>query len=262
MRANPDWKETMLAAAILMGFLAATPAIGSEWARWRGPGQNGVSDEKGLVSKWSPDGENLIWKSEFVGRSTPVVFDGRVCAIGRTGSGITRQEVVSCWDAGTGRVIWEHRFNVSLTAVPFTRVGWANIEGDPETGNLYAHGVGGQLFCFDRGGRILWSHSLTEEYGRVSGYGGRTHSPIIDEDRVILGFFNFGWGDQSAPRHRYFAFNKHTGELIWVSTPGGRPDPITTQATPVVAVIDGQRLLIAGNGDGWIYALKESKTRY
>ncbi|HKY31868.1 MAG TPA: PQQ-binding-like beta-propeller repeat protein [Candidatus Polarisedimenticolia bacterium] len=232
------------------------PCAGAEWARWRGPEQNGVSGQTGLISSWSVEGENVLWKADFIGRSTPIAFDGRVCAIGRRGEGAAKQEVVSCWDAATGALRWEHRFNVYHTAVPFTRVGWATIEGDTETGHLYAHGVGGLFFCLDRDGKVVWSRSLTEELGRISGYGGRTHSPIVDQDKVILGFSNSGWGDQAVPRHRYFAFDKLTGTLLWVATPGGRPETITTQATPVVAEIGGQRLLIAPNADGWIHALR------
>jgi len=245
-----------VAVAMAGAFVATGLARGSEWAGWRGPFQNGVSDEKGLISSWSPAGENLVWKADFIGRSTPVVFDGRVCAIGRVGADVTKQEVVACYDAGTGAKRWESRLNVYLTAVPFTRVGWANIAGDPETGNLYVHGVGGLFVCYDRNGKIVWQRSLGEQFGRISGYGGRTHSPIVDEDQVILSFSNSGWGDQVPPRHRYFAFDKRTGEQLWVSTPGGAPLTITTQATPMTTVINGQRLLIAENGDGWVYAMK------
>jgi len=243
-------------AVLLAAMMTVGAASGSEWAGWRGPLQNGVSDEKGLVSTWSPSGENLIWRADFTGRSTPVVFDGRVCAVGRVGADVHKQEVVACYDAGTGAKIWESRLNVYLTAVPYTRVGWANIAGDPETGNLYVHGVGGLFVCYDRKGKIVWQRSLTEDSGHISGYGGRTHSPIVDEDQVILGYSNSGWGDQAPPRHRYFSFDKKTGDLLWVSTPGGMPNPITTQATPVSATINGQRLLLAPNGDGWVYALK------
>ncbi len=60
--------------AILL--LSVAPLGAGEWPGWRGPEQNGISTETGLVSSWSPEGENLIWKAEFIGRSTPVVFDG------------------------------------------------------------------------------------------------------------------------------------------------------------------------------------------
>jgi outer membrane protein assembly factor BamB len=241
---------------LLLLALLSVPVQAGEWTSWRGPSQNGVSDETGLISSWSLGGQHLLWKADFVGRSTPVAFDSRICATGRTGEGVNKQEMVACFDAESGKMLWEHRFNVFHTTVPFSRVGWTNPVGDPETGNLYVHGVGGLLLGYDKKGKVLWSRSLTEEFGRFSGYGGRTHSPIIDEGRVVLGFSNAGWGSHAAPRHRYFAFDKKTGELIWISDPAGRPRTMTTYSTPVVAVINGQRLLVGGNSDGSIYALR------
>ena len=255
VRANRVRVGWALAAGLYMVAGAAAP-LASEWTHWRGPSQNGASPETGLVSTWSAKGENLVWKAPFIGRSTPVVFDGRVCATGRVGEGLTRQEVVACFDAGSGEKRWEHRFNVFHTTVPFSRVGWTSPAGDPETGNLYFHGVAGQLVGFDPAGKVLWERSLTEEFGRISGYGGRTHSPIVDEDRLVISFTNVGWGEQAAPRHRYFAFDKRTGDLVWTSTPGGPPKTMTTYSTPVVTEIGGRRLLIAGNADGAVHALK------
>jgi outer membrane protein assembly factor BamB len=230
-------------------------AVAAEWPHWRGPRQDGTSVEKGLVSSWSTDGSNLLWKAEFTGRSTPVVFDERVCVIGRVGDGIDRQERVACYEAGSGRLLWEDRFNVYHTTVPFNRVGWASLAADPETGHLYAHGVAGQLICYAPDGRIVWSHFLTEAFGRYSGYGGRTQTPLIEDDFLIISFVNSSWGDQAALRHRYFAFDKRNGELVWVSTPGGRPYDFNTQSSPVATTIGGRRLIVAGNADGWVYAL-------
>ena len=139
--------------------------------------------------------------------------------------------------------------------MPFSRVGWGNLTADPETGDVYQLGVGGLLTCLDRAGKVRWSRSLTEELGLISGVGGRTHSPLVDEDRLIVSFVNLGWGDQGSLRHRTYAFDKRTGELRWVSTPGDQPLDTNTQTTPVVAVIGGQRLLIEGEADGWVYAL-------
>ena len=208
-----------------------------------------------LISSWSLEGENLLWRHDFRGRSTAVVFDGQVCALGRVGEGIEKQERVVCYAADDGRVLWEHRFNVFLTTVPYPRVGWANPTFDPETGNLYVHGVAGLLICFDPDGGILWQRSMTEEFGRMSGYGGRTHTPVIDGDLVIWSAVTASWGQLARPLHRYFAFDKRTGELIWVAAPGGAPKDLNTYSTPVVAGVDERRLLIAGNADGSIYAM-------
>ena len=237
--------------------LPAGSAAAQDWPSWRGRMQNGVSDQTGLVSSWSVDGENLIWFQESIARSTPAVFDGRVCANGRTGDGVAKKEIVTCWDADDGTKLWEHTFSVLNTTVPYNRVGWGNVTGDPETGYLYSLNVDGHLHCFNRDGEIVWSWRLGEDLGRASGYGGRTSTPIIDEDRLVLSVIGSAWGDLGGPpRHRYVAFDKATGRVRWVATPGGQPADLNTQSVPIVAVVNGQRLLIDGNADGRIYAMQ------
>ena len=231
------------------------------WMHWRGPEQNGISRETGLPDSWSPEGENLLWATDFGCRSTPVIANGRLYLINLapgdpTGAPHIRdQERVMCLDAETGKVIWEKRFNVFHTTIPSNRVGWANLAVDPETGYVYVHGTQGFLICFDPDGNIVWRRSLTEEFGRITGYGGRVHTPVVDEDLVIVSFLSIGWGDHNRPAHRYVAFDKRTGEVVWWSVPGGRPLD-TTYSTPIVAVIQGERVLIAGNADGAVYALR------
>ena len=144
---------------------------------------------------------------------------------------------------------------VSIPTCPTAASAGPALAVDPETGNVYANGVQGLVLCLDRDGKLLWSKSTTELFGRVSGYGGRTYTPIIDEDRVIVAFNNSSFGSHAVGAHRFLALDKKTGEILWWSTPGGRPeDP--TYSNPVVAVINGQRLIIAGNADGNLYAVK------
>ena len=247
---------TSLAGALPIGWYM--PIGASDWTHWRGPTQTGASPEAGLISNWSPEGENLVWRSEFIGRSTPVILNGRVYVIGRTGEGVTRQEHVACFDAETGRLVWERKFNVWHSTITFNRLGWANLGADAEIGNVYAHLVNGLLLCFDGDGRILWSRSLTEEFNRFSGYGGRLHTPVVDGDLVVISMGNRGWADRP-PSHRYMAFDKRTGETVWMARPGGGGQAdLTVYSTPIAATINGQRLLIAGNGNGGVFAFKAS----
>lgn len=251
-----DRTATFTTAAILSALLGTAAVHAGEWTFWRGPYQNGVSPETGLVSSWSREGQNLIWRRDFTGRSTPVVFDGRVCANGRAGEGDLRQEVVACWNAENGDPLWERRFTVYHTAVPWNRVGWSSLAADAETGNVYALNVDGELVALDRQGKTVWSWRLGQDFGRASGYGGRTPTPVIDEDRLILHVIGSGWGPLRGPAaDRTFAFDKRTGAVLWVS-PGVPQDDLNTQSSPTVAVIGGRRLVILGYSAGTIQALE------
>jgi outer membrane protein assembly factor BamB len=243
--------STRLGGFCLAGLISVASAFGGDWPAWRGLYQNGVSLETGLTNST----KDVLWRAAYGGHSTPVIFNGRLFGINLSGKGITEQEQVFALDAATGREIWHYRFNCFHTDVPNSRVGWASVAVDPETGNVYANGVQGLVLCLDRDGKLVWSKSTTELNGRVTGYGGRTYTPIIDEDRVIVAFNNSGLGAQAVGAHRFLALDKKTGDILWWGTPGGKPeDP--TYSNPVVAVIDGQRLVIAGNADGNVYALK------
>ncbi len=244
------------AALALLAALTVGSVYAEEWTSWRGPHQNGTSSQTGLIDTWNPEGENLIWRRDFIGRSTPVVMGGRVFVNGRDGTGVDQQAVIAAFDAGTGVPVWERRYNLYLTTVPMNRVGWASLTGDPETGYIYAQLVSGFFLCLDRDGNTVWSRSLKEEHGRFEGYGGRTASAVIHEDLVILNMINGSWGNQGAPRHRYYAFDKRSGAVRWMSTPGGTVYDRNTQSVPVLTTIDGQRLVIGGNADGHIYALQ------
>jgi outer membrane protein assembly factor BamB len=242
--------------SLVLVLCAAGAAAAEDWPHWRGPEQNGVSREKNLPDKFSAAGENVIWKKPYGGRTVPIVMNGRVYVINDSGEGIHEQERVMCFDANTGEVQWEHKFNVWLTGIVSDRVGWTNVVGDPETGNVYAHGVQGMLFCFDgKTGKVLWQHSMTEEYGRITGYGGRVTSPIIDGDLLIMGLVSSSWGEFARGGTRFVAFDKKSGEIVWWSETG-LPVKDTYYSNPVVAVINGERVLVSGGGDGGVHAFQ------
>ncbi len=255
--------KTVSAVLLVLGCVASI-AMGDDWTEWRGPSRNGVSEETGLAKTWSLEtGENVLWSHETGGRATPIIMNGRVFLDCRTSHDVSdpeqvihSREQVVCWDLYSGKELWRHEFNVFQTDIPAPRVGWASMCGDPETGNVYVHSVSGMLICMTADGEKVWEHSLVEEFGAILGYGGRVHSPIIDEDRLVISFLAANWGDSKGPgpMHYYYAFDKKTGSLQWVAAPGTAPEG-TNYSTPIVTVIDGQRMLVGGNGDGGIYAI-------
>jgi outer membrane protein assembly factor BamB len=239
----------------------AATGTGSDWSYWRGPAMNGTSTETGLPESWDPaggEGSNLLWKKpELATRSTPIVMNGRLYVICRDKPFTENEgEKLVCVDAATGQQIWEQRWNAYLTEVPDTRLAWSAVVGDPETGNVYALGVNGlfQAFKGDTG-EVLWQHSMHEEYGLLSTYGGRTNFPIVHEDNVIVSSVIIGWGEQAKPTHRYIAFDKYNGQPTWFE--GTKPFPEdTTYSAPVTGVFDGQAALVFAAGDGGVYAFQ------
>jgi outer membrane protein assembly factor BamB len=290
--------ERLFSALGLGGFLwlaclclPAPAADPLDWTNWRGPEQNGVSRETGLIAKWDPEtGENVLWINKDLGTiSTPIVMNGKLYVLCRSEPGTKREgEKVVCADAATGKILWQNVFNVFLSDVPDTRVAWSNVVGDPETGNVYALGVCDYFQCIDgETGKTLWSRSLSEEFGMLNTYGGRTNTPIVFEDLVIISGVCTNWGktsprlmpgqtppprtpadnylafdpitggkhDMARPAHRFIAMDKKTGEVRWFNGTEISPKD-TTYSTPTLAVLGGQAAMVFGSGDGNVYAMQ------
>jgi outer membrane protein assembly factor BamB len=235
--------------------LLSGPALLADWPEWRGPKRDGTSPEKNLPASWSPAGDNLAWKAPYGSRSGPVVFGDRVYLHTGVGTGDSVQERVVALDANTGKLLWERRLNVYHSDVPGHRTGWASPSVDPASGTVYAFGAGGLLTAFTPSGDLKWQRSLSEEYGLVSTHGGRTVSPLVEGDLVIVNALCVGWGELGRGGNRWFAFDRTTGETVWVSSPQKKHYD-TNMSPGIVTTVDGMKLLVVGGTDGTFHALK------
>ena len=244
-----------------LSFVLWIPAVvllnGSDWPEWRGAARTGVSDATGLPSTWSPTGENLAWKAPYGGRSSPVVFGDRLYLQNTSGTGKMMQERLMCFNADTGKLLWEHRYNIFTSDVPPHRIAWASPAIDPATGNVFAFSGNGLLMAFTGEGKALWERSLAEEFGMWTTHGGRVSSPVVDGNQLIVSGLTFLWGQHAGGAHRFISFDKATGQVNWMSAPEGRPTD-TIYANPFIADVDGARLFFSGGSDGAMHALRIS----
>src|SRR5262245_51806788 len=116
-------KSALIIAASLilsLGIAAQGPRripVG-DWPEIRGPQRDGTSRETGLIDRWSPSGENLLWRVPLGGRSAPIVMGNRIYVQNPSSRGETLQERVMALDTETGRTIWEYKVNLFQSDAP------------------------------------------------------------------------------------------------------------------------------------------------
>ena len=226
--------------------LAAVPALGQEWTRFRGPNGSGQSEAK-IPAQWSEADYN--WKVTLPGNgnSSPVLWGDKIFVTSADmGAG---ERYVLCLNAADGHEIWrksypfdkhhlheQNTFATSTPAVDADRVYivWAN----PKQCTLYALShAGDELWHKDLG-------SFTSQHGFAS-------SPIVYKNLVILGDEQDGpdTNGNGNPATAIFdgksflwAIDRETGEVRW-KTP--RKSTIVAYATPCVHELeDGKTELI------------------
>lgn len=230
---------------------AAAPARPSGWLSWRGPGQDGFALVASLPERITLGGDGHLWTYPLSGRGTPVIADGRLFTLGYRGTGPDLQELLVALDAATGKLIWERGFSDFLSDVIYERYSLGSPAVDPETGNVYAMTGPGLVLAFTRDGAPLWERSMMEEFGRLTFPNGRTGTPVIAGDRVIIHAITSSWGRLGPARDRIYAFDKRDGTLLWISTPGTAPQD-SSYSTPVLGTYLDRPVLWVGTGCGHV----------
>ena len=229
-----------------------TKIVHSDWLYWRGPNGMGVSDQTGLPDDLN---QSLLWTHEIQGGGVPVIAGGRAYQFGYYGVEDDLQEALVCFDAATGKVLWERRHSDFVSDIVYNRYGVGAACIDPASGNVYFQTSPGLLIGYDSEGNQLWERSLMEEFARLTFPNGRTGGPCVDGNLVIIHAITANWGKQGPARDRFYAFDKSNGDLVWSSTPGITPkdssfSPLTFEDLP-----DGRRVFYSGTGCGHVVCI-------
>jgi len=234
----------------------ANPASNKpDWPQWRGPTRDGVSPEKDLVSDWPSSGPKVRWKADCgEGYSSVSVANGRAITLFQTDD--SQREVVICWDADTGKKLWEHDYSAPYVSDQGSGPrSTPTIEGD----RVYTVGATGILHCLDaKTGKPVWRKDLLAEFGAKNLQWGVSFSPLTDGDLLIT---NPGGPDGNS----IVAFNKVTGDVVWKSFNEGAgyssPIALTINGTRQVVVFTAKSLVGITEADGrllWRYPWETS----
>jgi outer membrane protein assembly factor BamB len=217
--------------------LTTDAAADTNWAQWRGPDAQGVSNEKNLPTEWS-DTKNVLWKAAIPGRgfSQPIIWGKRVfltTAIEGGPAPATHQPPkhkigerdfshpewygvdklhtfkIYCLDRDTGKVIWE-KVSYEGPVYDYRHKRGAYAAPTPVTDGKYVWAYFGSegFYCYDFDGKLVWQKNL----GGIGTMGmGVGTSPVLYDNLVIL-----QCDQEFDPQFSFMAaFEKKSGREVW-----------------------------------------------
>lgn len=242
-----SWRAPgFLATLLLLGAglapaAGADPSKGADWPQFRGPRQDGVSLEKGLLRSWPESGPKVLWKKPIGGGFSTVTAVGdslyTMAIEGESEAAYRLREADGevVWRVPLGPVFPE-TFGNGPRSTP-------TVDGDV----VYALSATGRLHALKaRDGARLWEVDLTKEYGSPTPTRGFAGSPLIDGDLLLL--------EAGGPEGKaVVALDKKTGKLRWSALDGK-----AGYVTPLAVTIDGVRQYIfVRTAGGDIVSLRE-----
>ena len=198
-------RSSGLITAVVLLVTAAPVRAAEDWPKWLGPQGTGISPETGLAQQWPRLGPKQVWaKKVGVGHSSPVAVDGKVYLFHLANG----RDHLTCFDAETGKVIWDQKYNNGWTgAYKGTR---ATPTIEKEDNRVYTLGGAGNLVCWELdSGKLKWALDVLKATGSRPLQWGQAGSPLIVEDRI---FVQGGEGG-----HLCLAVDKRSGRALWQS---------------------------------------------
>ena len=154
--------------------------------QWRGPNRDGVIPSYIGPQTW-PNQLKQKWQINVgLGYSSPLLVDKNIFTFTRQGE----QEVVSCLDLDTGRVLWRGAYAAPYTVNPVARAHGKGPKSTPafSTGRLFTLGIGGILSSWDaKSGKLLWHREFSADFRTTSPDFGTATSPIV-EGKLVIAF--------------------------------------------------------------------------
>ena len=186
-------------------------ALADDWPQWRGPKQDGISRETGLLAQWPEKGPAELWRVPLGnGFSAVSVVGERAYTLFGSKDG----EFAAAFSVADGKTLWKTRLSDLLKNDSYGDGPRATPAID--SGRVYALSGKGILACMDAAtGKRLWMGDLLEHSGGKPPEYGFAASSVVVGDMVIV---VCGGGSGKS----LVAYHKISGKMLWTSL--GRQD--------------------------------------
>ena len=181
----------------------------SEWPGFRGPDRDGKQPGIVIAEDWQSQPPKELWRTAVgPGWSSFSVAGNRIFTQEQRGE----DEVIVCYDAGTGDQVWTHQYPSRFWEV----IAGAGPRATPtlHQDRLFALGANGILHCLESAsGTEIWKRDMSADAERSPPTWGFAASPLITHDVVIV--HAGGDGDNGI-----LAYDLETGERRWQASAG------------------------------------------
>lgn len=201
-RGRLAWVMTLVA-------ILTVPAAAENWPRFRGPNGQGISETKGIPTKWSE--QDYAWKITLpgVGHACPVVWHDNVfitCA-----DKGAKRGVLLCLNTTDGAERW--RCERDLTKYPINSLNsYASSTPAVDADHVYVLWPSKErtvLAALKHDGTEAW----TTEFSGVQARHGKGSSPIVAGDYVVVSHEQEG--NNEAIESQWLAVARRTGGIKW-----------------------------------------------
>jgi outer membrane protein assembly factor BamB len=239
--------------AALLALLSWPVPVGAEnWPQWRGPKNNGISNETKLAVQFGPE-KSVAWRLHLPGPagSTPVIWNDRIFLTSAEDS-----DLLAICVRTDGKELWRRKL-----ATGNHTVGFGGAEGNLSSPSPCTDGEHvwfffgtGTLACFDFDGNEKWNINLQERYGPFDLQFGMHSTPVLDEQRLFLQVIHGPMRGDSEPAY-VVALDKATGKEIWKQDrkTGATVECKHSYASPIL-YDDGKLKFLLTHGGDYIVA--------
>jgi outer membrane protein assembly factor BamB len=203
---------------------------GADWPGFRGPERDGVVRGARIATDWQARPPIELWRRPVgPGWSSFAVHGGRLYTQEQRGE----VELVTCYDAATGKPVWTHRDAARF----YESNGGAGPRATPTLGDerVYTLGATGILNALKADdGSVVWSRDASADTKTKTPGWGYSGSPLLWGDFVVV-----------AAGGTLAAYDRATGEPRWFG-----PKADCCYSSPHLLTLGGVTQIVLMNGPG------------
>ena len=219
------------------------------WPSWRGPTQNGISNEKGIPVKFAgEDNLNVAWKTPLPepAGATPVVWGDRIFLTSPSAEDL----LLLCFNT-QGKELWRRKVGKG-NAIARKDEG-NSASPSPVTDGKYVWSFmgTGDLGCYDFDGNLIWNFNLQDRYGKFDIQFGMSSTPVLDGNRLYMAIMHGAMSTEDVGFSKVICLEKATGKQVYAVD---RPSKATYEnkhsyASPILYQNGKQKYLIVHGAD-------------